>query len=95
MLRDDPLGHLGDAADRGVGEVQARLLVLHEAGVEAALALMAGVGADHGEAARQSGTVAGGLAPSGARDRAVETAAALEQEPAVPVPGGASAKPMP
>ena len=52
MLRDDLLGEHGDAPDGDEREVECGLLVLHERAVERA-ALMTGVGADDGEAARK------------------------------------------
>jgi hypothetical protein len=53
-------GDDGDSADGGVLEINQRLLILHEFGVESATSfgLMAGVGGCHGESPKQSRLVA-------------------------------------
>ena len=80
---------LGDHRDGGIGlveEVQQRFLVFHERGIEAG-ALVARIVAHHREARGQRCGVPRCLSAHGRIHAAVETAAALEEEPAIPVPG--------
>ena len=72
-----------DRAHRGLGEIERGALVGHERGVEHR-ALVAAVVADHREAAGEGGAVARGDGADRRPDVAVEPAAALEQEAAVP-----------
>ena len=65
MLRDDALGDLSNAADGDVSEVEAGLLMLLEAGVEAAAALMAGVGLATAKPRASPGSVLAAFAPMG------------------------------
>ncbi len=83
--REDLLRQHRDAPDRLVGEVEARLLVGHEGGVEH-LAAMAGVGGDDREAAGER-RVALSRSSERGRDSAVQAAAALEQQASVPFGG--------
>ena len=85
VLREDLLREHGHAADRLVGEVEARLLLRHEGRVED-LPAVAGVGGDDGEAAGERG-IALPRPAERRRHGAVQAAAALEQEAAVPVGG--------
>ena len=85
MLRHDSLGDFGDAADGDVCEIEAGLLILLEAAIEAAAAFMASIGAGDREAARESGISACPTCADGNLHRAVEAAAALKQKAPVPV----------
>ena len=85
MLRDDALRDFSHAADGDVREVEAGLLILLEAAVEPAFALMAGVGTCDCEAARESGIATGRTCAEGKLHRAIEAAAALQQKTSIPV----------
>jgi hypothetical protein len=85
VLRQDLLREHGHAPDRLVGEVETRLLIRHEGGVEG-LPAVAGVGGDDGEAAGERG-IALPRPAERRRHRAVEAAPALEEEPSVPLGG--------
>src|SRR5688572_21732598 len=65
-------------------EVQQRLLIGHEAAVEAA-ALMTAVRRDDREAALERSPLTGRLSSNGLADGAVQPPAALEHEPPIPV----------
>ena len=84
MLRDDAFGDIRHAADGGIREVEVRLLVLHEAAIESAASLMARIGADDRESAREAGIAACRGAAERRLDGAVQPSAALEQEATVP-----------
>ena len=84
--RDHGLGDDGDLRDRLVQKIQRGLLVAKEAAVEHR-ALVAGVGARHGETACQRGLLSGVLTAVGWLNTAIQSAASLEQEAAVPVRG--------
>jgi hypothetical protein len=74
-----------DPAHGRVREIEIRLLVLHEAAVEGPRPLMTSVGADDGEAARESGPIACGRCTERRLHRPVQPTTALKQEPAVPL----------
>ncbi len=86
MLRDDLLCDHGDFGDGLVEKIQRSLLVLKKAAVEHR-ALVAGVGARHGESARERRTIARVLRAERWRYSAIESAAALKQELPIPVHG--------
>src|SRR5690606_26897953 len=67
-------------------EVECSFLVGHEAGVEHR-AFVAAVGADNGKAALQGGNATRGLGADGVGEAAIQAAATLEEETAVPVIG--------
>ena len=87
MLRDDLFREPGDASHRLIGEVQRRLLLLHEAGVEPVLARVTGVGRDDGKAAEKRRRRARCDCAQWHLHAAVQAAAALKEEAAVPVAG--------
>ena len=95
VLRDDALRDLRDATDGHVSEIEIRLLVLHEAAVERAGPLMAGVGADDGEAARERGAVAGGRGAEGRCTDPLSPPPPWNRNRPFQSSGSASAKPMP
>ena len=86
VLGDDLLCDHGDFGDGLVEKIQCSLLVLEKAAVEPR-ALMTGVSARHGEAARERRTITGVLRTERWRHAAIEPAAALEQELPIPVHG--------
>jgi hypothetical protein len=68
-----------------VGEIERRLLILHERAVESRRPLMSGVGTDDRKTAREPGLSPAAVAPTGLPTLPFNPAAALKQEAAVPV----------
>src|ERR1700733_11525744 len=84
VRRDHLLGYLSDAADCHIVEIKAGLLISEEAAVEH-VTFVAAIGSDHGKATRQRGRLTRGLRTRGQGNAAVQPAAALKQETAVPL----------
>ena len=95
VLRDDLLRGHCDVADGEMSEVDARLLVDVVAAIEHRVALVAGIGGDHGEPARKTGSITDGSDAYRRADQAVVPAAALKQEAAVPFVRQSKAEPDP
>jgi hypothetical protein len=85
ISRDDFLCERRDAPDRDIVEIERRLLICHEARIEATRAFVARIRRDDGKSARQRGRIAGGLSAKRICDVTVQSTAALKQEAAVPI----------
>src|SRR6185312_8369800 len=83
--RDDLLADLGDLADGLVQEVERRFLIAKEAGVEYPRAFMAAVGRYDRETTRERRRASRSNVAERHANAAVEPAAPLHQETAVPV----------
>ena len=85
MLRDDALCDFGEAADGDISEIETGELILLEAAIEAAAALVTGVGAGDREAPRESGFSSCPARADWRLHGAVEASTALQKKASVPV----------
>ena len=85
ILRDELLGERGDLGVGEIGEVQIRLLVLHEIEVEwSTVALVTCIRTDHRKPAHKGGSVSCGIETKRSHHRSVSATSALHQEITIP-----------
>src|SRR5580698_5118287 len=94
IRRDRLFRQLSDAPDCHVVKIEASLLVAEKAAIEAAT-LVTAVGRDHGESASERRRLTGCLGTQRRSDAAVQSAAALKQESAIPLIGQREGKTNP
>ena len=85
VLRDELFGEHGDLSVGEIGEVQIRLLILHEIEVEwSTMALVACIRTNHREPAHKGGSVSCSIQTKRGHHHSVSATSALHQEIAIP-----------